>query len=161
MAFNAESFLQQTVEAKLSTKRIPHPDGIFDEGQIVDLQLKSGTAKESGKQWARLEVIIQATDPAIREEMKLPEGQEAKVRFECFLDLDENNNLDVSEGKNIQLGKLRNAAGQNSDESWSIMDLKSAVVGYKVKHRFNEDGDAYAVCSSVFNPEGDVEDEDE
>jgi hypothetical protein len=158
--FNADSFLQQTVEAKLDTKRVPHPEGDWDEGQIKDLKITSGTAKESGKLWVRLQAIIINTDPNVAADMKLGDDQEPQVRWEEFLDLDDNGNLDVSEGKNIKLGKLRQACGQNSDEAWSPMDMKGAPVGFRVKHQFNNDGDPYAVCSGVYNPAGDDEDEE-
>lgn len=158
--FNADSFLQQTVEAKLDTKRIPHPEGDWDTGQIVDLKIKDGTSKESGRAWVRLQVAIANTDPQVHADMKLPEDQQPKVYWEEFLDLTEDGTLDVSEGKNIKLGKLRQACGQNSDEEWSIGDLKGAVVGFRVKHSFNTDGDPVASCTGVYNPAGDAEDEE-
>lgn len=159
--FNADSFLQQTVEAKLDTKRIPHPEGDWDEGQIKDLKITDGSSKKDGSLWVRLQAVIINTDPNVAADMKLTGDQEPTVRWEEFLDLDENGNLDVSEGKNIKLGKLRQACGQNNDEAWSPADLKGASVGFRVKHQFNNDGDPYAICSGVYNPAGDEDGDEE
>ncbi len=159
--FNADSFLNQTVEAKLDTKRIPHPEGDWDEGQITDLKIKDGTSKESGKTWVRLTATIVNTDPQVKADMKLGEDQVPQVRWEEFIDITEDGTLDVSDGKNIKLGKLRQACGQNSDDEWSLGDLKGATLGFRVKHQFNNDGDPYAVCSGVYNPAGDDEEDEE
>lgn len=161
--FNADAFLNQTVEAVLDTKRIPMPEGDHDELRVSKIEVKSGTVKEgdnAGNVWARLTVRLVNLDPNVAEEMKLGADAEPTVRWEEFLDLTAEGGLDVSEGKNIKLGKLRHALGQNSDESWTINDMKGAVCGGRIKHKLNGDGDAYAVISQVYNPAGDVEDED-
>lgn len=158
--FNAESFLSQTIEKVLDTKRIPMPEGDHDELMVKDLAITSGTAKASGDLWVRLKVKLVNIDPNVKAEMKLGEDGEPTVYWEEFLDVDENGGLDTSDGRNIKLGKLRQACGQNSSEEWSMMDLKGAVTGGRIKHSFNKDGDAYAVVSTVYNPAGDEEDED-
>lgn len=160
MAFNKDAFLQQTVAATLDTKRTPFPDGIHEDCQIKDLSIRSGTNKEgenAGKVWAQLTVIYASTDPDVISEMKLSEGQDATVRQQFFLDLTDEGLLDVSPGRNIQLGKVRHAAGQNTDDEWSIMDLKGASVGaIKVKHTINpETSDTYADVTAVFGADED------
>lgn len=158
--FNADSFLNQTVEAKLDTRRIPHPEGDWDEGQITKIEFKDGSNKETGKVWVRMSCTVQNTDPQVKDDMKLTGDQMPQVRWEEFLDITEEGSLDVSDGKNIKLGKLRQACGQNNDDEWSINDLKGATLGFRVKHQFNNDGDPYAVCSGVYNPAGDGEEEE-
>jgi hypothetical protein len=163
MAFNKDAFLQQTVEQALDTKRIPFPEGPAEDLQIKDISLNSGTVKEgdnAGKTWAQLTVIFLSNDPDVREEMKCVEGQDATVRMQLFLDLTEEGLLDVGPGRNIALGKLRHAAGQNTAEEWSIMDLKGAMIGgAQVKHSMNKDTqDVYAEVTAVFAAD---EEEDE
>lgn len=161
--FDANAFLTQTVEAKLDTKRIPCPEDSYDEAQITKLEINSGTVKEgenAGKPWARLRARIEILDPNAKAECKLTGDANPAVYWEEFLQLTEDGALDTSDGQNIQLGKLRAACNQNTDEEWSIMDLEKASLGCKVKHRLNNDGDAYAICAGVYNPTA-VEDEDE
>lgn len=161
MAFNADAFMQQTVEQSMDTARIPFPEGQHEEPQIDDININSGTigkGERAGRPWAQLVIRYASTDPNVAAEMKLPEDQQAKVTQRIFLDLDENDNLDVSPGRNIELGKLRKAAGQNSDDEWSIAELKGATVGgITVKHRFNEAGDPYADVVAVFGNDDDDE----
>lgn len=160
--FNKDAFLQQTVAQALDTKRLPFPEGAHEDLQIKDLLINSGTVKEgenAGKTWAQMTVVYVSTDPDVREEMKLADEQDATVRQQFFLDLTDEGLLDVSPGRNIQLGKLRHACGQNTDDEWSPMDMKNATVGgIQVKHRINNDtGDAYAEVTSVFAEDNDDE----
>jgi len=161
MAFNKDAFLQQTVAAALDTKRIPFPDGTHDEGIVIkDLSLNSGTVKDgenAGKTWAQLTIIYKSNDPDVRKEMNVADDQDATVRQQLFLDLTDDGMLDVSPGRNIALGKVRLAAGQNTDEEWTMLDLKGAAVGgIQVKHNINKDTqDVYAEVTSVFAEDSD------
>lgn len=160
MAFNKDAFLQQTVAQALDTTRLPFPEGPHDDLQIKDLSLNSGTVKEgqnAGKTWAQLTIIYMSTDPDVRAEMKLADEQDATVRQQIFLDLTDEGLLDVAPGRNIGLGKVRHAAGQNNDEEWSIMDLKGATVGgVRVKHTINNDTqDVYAEVTAVYSADED------
>jgi hypothetical protein len=74
------------------------------------------------------------------------------VRQSVFLDLTPQGKLDMSKGKNIQLGKLREALGLNDpNKSFSFADLpgRAAIVG--VEHTPNEKspGDVYANVAKV------------
>lgn len=155
MAFNKDAFLQQTVEQTLDIKRAPFPEGTHEDLQIKDISLRDGTNKtgeNAGKPWVQLTVLFVSTDPDVIEEMKLADGQEAIVRQNFFLDLTDEGMLDVSPGRNINLGKLRHACGQNTADEWSIMDMKGATVGgVRVKHTLNpETDDVYADVTAVF-----------
>ncbi|ATB52668.1 hypothetical protein PVS_32 [Vibrio phage vB_VspS_VS-ABTNL-3] len=160
--FNAESFLNQTVEAKLDVRRIPMPEGDHDEMQITDLSINTGTMKSgerAGETWVQLKAKLVCTDPNVAAEMKLTGDQQPTVYWQEFIDLDENGNLDIADGRNIKLGKLRQACNQNNDDEWSINDLKSATLGARITHAFNADGDPYAVVKAVYNPAGDEDEE--
>lgn len=164
MAFNKDAFLQQTIAQALDVTRIPFPEGPVEDLQIKDLSLRDGTNKEgerAGKVWAQLTITYVSHDPDIRAEMKLADEQEATVRQQIFLDLTDDGLLDVSPGRNIALGKIRHAAGQNSNEEWSIMDLKGARIGgARVKHTINKDTqDTYAEVVSVFAADEDESEE--
>lgn len=150
MAFNAEAFLNQTVETVTADTTTPHPEGEF-EGQIVDLNFNSGTGKESGKTWVRLKVTIKCLDAQVAADMGV---EEAKVYDDFFIDLTEEGGLDCGTNRNIKLGKYRTAAGMNEEgEEFNIGMLNGATVGYKVAHKLNDAGDARAILQSVYEPE--------
>jgi hypothetical protein len=63
-----------------------------------------------------------------------------KVRQSIFLDTTEAGGLDFSKGKNIQLGRLRDALNQNqSGQPWGFGMLVGGVARVTVKHRMVDD----------------------
>lgn len=161
--FNADAFLNQTVEAVMDTFRVPFPAGDHDDLQIKEVKINSGVntkGQNVGKTWAQIELKLVSTDPNVRDEMKVEGDQDAAVFYREFLDLDDNGNLDVRSGKNIKLGKIRKAVGQNTEEAWSLINLRGAMIGARVKHKLNESGDAYAEVSAVYGEEVDAEDDE-
>ena len=72
--------------------------------------------------------------PAILEAIS---REKATVRQSLIVDLNAaGTGLDFGKGKNIQLGRLREAVGQNQDgQPWSPARLKGAAANVKIKHR--------------------------
>lgn len=63
-----------------------------------------------------------------------------KVRQSIFLDATEAGGLDFGKGKNVQLGRLREALGQNTaGQPWSFGNLIGSVARVTVKHRMVDD----------------------
>jgi len=125
--FDPESFLTNTTTEESSTKRIPLEAGEY-VGQIT--KLRAGTTPNKGIPF--LEVIYKIEHPELASEMGRPAST---VRQTVWLDLDEHGDLDMGPGKNITLGRLRDAAGQNvSGEPWSIASLEGATVTVRVVH---------------------------
>lgn len=162
MAFNKDAFLQTVVEAKLDTARIPWPEGDCETLIVRDVDIKSGKYEKGdrkGQSWVQLVVKISTTDANVANEMQLSGDQEPICYWQEFLDLDENGNLATGSGKNVKLGKLRAACGQNSDDAWSIVSLKGATLGGTIEHKINGDGDPVHFLKSVWNPESGYEEE--
>jgi hypothetical protein len=117
-SFDPDQFMNTTVEGELETKRPVIPAGQYP-GQISKVTPRSGTigkGDNAGKTWASLNVLIEVQDQALAEEL----GQDKLfVNHNVFLDLDDNENIDMRKGKNINLGKLRDAVGQNDGSPWS------------------------------------------
>ena len=63
-------------------------------------------------------------------------GRDKVVVFKQFiLDIDENGALDTGKNKNIDLGRVQTAVGQQNDKPWSISKLRGAgPVMVKVVH---------------------------
>lgn len=45
------------------------------------------------------------------------------ARMSCFLDFDIDGKLSAERGKNVTLGQVRDALGQNGDPNWSFLSL--------------------------------------
>ena len=107
--FDPEAFLNTDIEGSCATSFSPIPD---HEALLV---VKKVEPKASGD-YAILDVTFLVDSDEAREET----GQdEPTVRVGIFLDIDDNGMLDLGKGKNVQLGRLRAALGQNDGGAWS------------------------------------------
>lgn len=128
--FNPDTFMNTTTTDALSTTYTPVPEG---EWNAVVKEIKPRQAKEAiilDVLWAVEEPeVIQATG------MKVP-----IVRQSIFLDMTESGGLDIGKGKNIGLGKLREALGQNQKgQAWAPGNMLGGVAKIRVAHRMYED----------------------
>ena len=130
--FNAEAFLQNTVDKGMDTALIPVPEGPH-KAQVVKLSLARLEARDGKDEATILEVTWEPMDESVKKATGLDHPQ---VRQAIWLDLTPQGGLDASKGKNVQLGKLREAVGQNKDgKKWTIAHLNNAVATILVEHR--------------------------
>jgi hypothetical protein len=128
--FNPETFLNTSFDESFSTARVPVPEG---EYVAVIKEIKPRAAKDK----AVLDVIYGIDDPEVAAVTGFDSPQ---VRQSIFLDLTPTGGLAIGEGKNIHLGKLREACGQNQKgKAWQPGMLVGQVVKVKVAHRTYED----------------------
>lgn len=141
--FDPNLFLQtQSTEAN-DTRLIPVPEGEFS-GMIKDL-----TPRTTSNGSPLIDINWSLEDPAITAATGL---QTATVRQTIWLDLTESGGLDFSKGKNVSLGRLREAVGQNqAGKPWSPSNLIGAVARVKVTHSFdkNDSSIVYANVGAV------------
>jgi hypothetical protein len=99
----------------------PCPPGDF-KAIIDDVSVRRGTSG-NGNTWTMLIITWEVLD----DEPKQATGLErVLVRQSFFLQLNEDGGLARGVNKNVRLGKVRDAVGQNSGESWSPLMLKGA-----------------------------------
>lgn len=140
MAFNADTFLSSTVQAAMDTAVTPIPEGDYPF-QITKVDINSGTIKSgdrAGKTWAQVKLKCECLDPNVAAEL----GRETvNQNAFIFLDLTEDESgLDIGTGKNVDLGKMREAVGQNDeDEEWNLAMLQGGTFLGTVKHKFRDD----------------------
>lgn len=123
MTFNADAFLNQTAAGPMSTTITPVPEGEFKF--VIDdsdkaIQFREFTSDKGTFQ--TMEVLCKCLDEAVKTKL----GRDlVLVPIKMFLDLTaDGSGLDNSEGKNVQLGRLRDALGQNDGSPWSPAMLK-------------------------------------
>lgn len=108
--FDPDLFVQSTVEGEMSTQYVPIPEGEFP---LRAHEVKGRLSKNDN---AILDITWIVEDDSVKEETGM---DEPKVRQSIFLDVNEGGMLDLGKGKNVQLGRLREALGQNNGGAWS------------------------------------------
>ena len=140
MPFDAEAFLSSTVQGPMSTTVTLCPEGEYrafvDDGdKAIDFNTITGgpNSKTPGKEYYQCSVLFSIFDDAIKAQLK---REKVLVPMRIFLDMNDSGSaLDLSEGKNVSLGRLRKALGQN-DGAWSPLMMKGkGPVMVKVTHR--------------------------
>lgn len=132
--FNPDQFLNTETSESTSTTYTPIPENEYT-ACVKEIKPRSTT---SGK--AILDVVwsIDDQDGSIEAATGL---KQSTVRQSIFLDITESGGLDIGKGKNVQLGKVREALSQNTPgKVWRPGDLIGGVAKVQVKHRM--DGDA-------------------
>lgn len=134
MVFNAEKFMAG-VQGQMSTVRLVCPEGEYkafiDDGENA-IQFKSFTGKDGKPDSHQCTILWAITgDQPPNQFLK---RDKVLVPQTCWLDVD-GDALDLSEGKNVDLGKLRRMFGQN-DGAWAPPMLKGkGPAMIKVSHR--------------------------
>lgn len=130
--FNPDTFLQGTVTESNDTKKIPCPAGeylaIAEKVEARPWQSKDGT-----KSGVALDITWAVDDAAVKEVV----GRDTvQVRQGIMLDLLDNGFLDMGKGKNIGLGRVREAVGLNAPgQPFSPAMIQGRMAKVTVSHR--------------------------
>lgn len=108
--FNPDTFMTEEQTGELETTYTPIPEGEYT-AIIKDVQANT-TPNGSPK----MEVMWLMDDQEVRDFTGM---EEPTCRQTVWLDLDGNGKLALGANKNIGLGKLREALGQNDGSPWS------------------------------------------
>jgi hypothetical protein len=134
MSFDAEKFMTSTSSGPMSTQPVLCPEGEFrafiDDGEKA-ISFMNGTS-QAGNEWHKMSVLCNVADDNVKAQLK---RDKVLVPFSCFLDI-KGDGLDTEEGKNVSLGRLRKAVGQNDASAWAPAMLKGkGPFMIKVSHR--------------------------
>jgi hypothetical protein len=109
-----------------STVYTPIPEGEFKA--IIDKQ-----AIRQAKESIILDITWKIDDATVTAETGI---DNPSCRQSLFLDINEGGTIDFSKGKNINLGRLREALGQNkSGQAWQFGMLVGQIAKVKTKQR--------------------------
>lgn len=143
--FDPDTFMNQPVEGAFSTE-IKLPKEGEAQAMIDDFDndkafrtVQIGKGARAGTEVTIFVCPFLITDEGVKAEL----GRERVVITKDFwLDLDASGRLDNSEGKNVDLGRLRKALGQN-DGQWTFAQLKNAgPLMVKISHEsYQQDGE--------------------
>jgi hypothetical protein len=110
-AFNAAAYEAATTTDSSSTSVTPIPEGEYN-AIIEDYKWNSGTSKRDQSQFVSFNVIYRILDDT--NEVTNLIGREPKLTQSYFVDTNPQGTFDFSKGKNVWLGKLREAVGLNA-----------------------------------------------
>lgn len=129
--FNPDAFMNTEIEGELSTRRIPVPEGEFPA--VVE-DVKAGTVgRDEPKPVLRVVWKIDDMDGYVQ---GVTGREDNKLEQLIFLDLTEQGGLDMRDGQNIGLGRLRKALGQNQPgQPWAPTYLIGQSAKIVCKHR--------------------------
>jgi hypothetical protein len=145
--FNPDTFLGATTTEALDTKVPRVPDGIW-KGQVKSLNFRTLEASADKGERTIMEVTWSILDESVKKETGLPEPT---VRQTIWLDLDAQGKLAAGAGKNVSIGRLREALGQNKPgKPWAPAHLVGGMAKVSVKSTVNKrDGETYSEVDKV------------
>lgn len=130
--FDPQAFLDtQTTEVN-DTRILPCPVGEWP-ATVDNVDIKSGVSQKSGEPWTRLNVKwkIEGCDAN-----RLADRDPIFVTQGVMLDITDNGGLDMGKGRNVQLGRLREAIGLNKPgQPFSFRMLIGRSAKVRVDHR--------------------------
>ena len=128
--FNPDTFLNIEVSSPNATAYVPVAEGEFTGSikKIAPRVLNDGRAV--------LDVTWAVDDETTRQETGMAEPT---VRQTIWLDLNESGSLDFGKGRNVGLGRLRDALGQNeTGKLWQPGMMVGGVAKIKVTHSIDK-----------------------
>ena len=146
MTFDSQSFLNTETTGAMSTE---YP--VIDEGdytvQIDKLDAKQVVSSKNGETYHFLDITYIVDDEAARAKTGMAQP---RARQSIILDLTDDGRLDKTEGKNVALGRVRDAVGQNDpSRPWSFQMLIGQTCRGSIKHRVADDGRIFAEVKAV------------
>lgn len=129
-AFNPDTFLNTETEYASATSYTPCPEG------EMPASIKAIKPRVLTDGRAVLDVTWIVDDETARQETGMAEPS---VRQTLWLDTTESGGLDFGKGKNVSLGRLREALGQNAPgKPWAPGMLVGGVAKVKVSHSIDK-----------------------
>lgn len=139
--FDPDTFMQQTVDAPLDTEFKICPEGEypamiddFDSSAFeqIEFEYKKGPRAGQPGTMTKFSCPFIINDESVKQ---LLNRDKVVISKQLILDIAETGGLDFGTNKNVALGQIRDAVGQNTSGPWSISQLRGAgPVMVKIDH---------------------------
>lgn len=147
-SFDPASFLDVSISDPNSTQLVPVPTGEY-LGITGEPVPRNWTSKDGTKSGIAIDVPIEIDDAGVK---ALLEREKVTVRYGIMLDLNESGGIDTGKGKNVNLGRLREALGLNvAGQPFSFRMIPGRPVKVKIKQRV-EGENIYSDVEAVAKP---------
>lgn len=132
--FNPDIFLQGAVTEANDTKKIPCPVGEYT-AVAEKVEARQWQSKDGLQSGIALDITWSIDDPAVKE---VTGRDNVSVRQGLMLDVLDGGGLDMSKGKNIGLGRVREALGLNTPgQPFAPSMIQGRAAKVTVSHRVN------------------------
>jgi hypothetical protein len=144
--FDPNTFLDMTTTDANSTQALPVPAGEYI-AMVKEIKARPWTSRQDpSKSGMALDVTWSIDDAAVKEQLG---RQEVTVKQGIMLDVTETGGLDMGKGKNVSLGRLREATNLNHPgQPFGFRMLEGRPAKVKVEHRIDGDN-IYAEVKQV------------
>lgn len=131
--FDPDTFLNTEIAGAIDTTIIPVPEGEYPAQVANAPRFRTIDTKDGERHVMDVSWLVDD------ENVKKVTGLERPMcRQTVFLDITEEGGLDISKGKNRQLGLLREAVGQNSaGRPWAPAMLEGQTAHVRIEHSPN------------------------
>lgn len=131
--FDANQFLDMSVDGTMDTKAIPVPVGEYI-AVIEKVEARPWASKtDASKAGVALDILWSIDDAGVKETLG---RDKVIVKQGIMLDLTESGGMDLGKGKNLGLGRLRTALNMNQPgQPFAPSMLPGRVAKVKVEHR--------------------------
>lgn len=147
--FDPATFLNQEFNEALDTKVVPCPAGEY-LGLAEKVEVKPWAAKDGSSSGLKLVILWDIQDENVK---SLLGRDTVRVGQDQMLDLTETGQLDFGKGKNVGLGRIREALGLNTPgEPFSFGMIQGRLAKVKVSHRAVGE-DMYAEVKAIAKAE--------
>jgi hypothetical protein len=152
LPFNPEQFLGAQFNEANSTELLPIPEGEYIAvsdpvglESFKQFDIKKGDRAGQKGMMLILKWNINDENGQLKEHL----GRAPQARQSVMLDMGQGGTLEFGKGRNVGLGRVREALGQNlTGKPWAFSMLGGAVAKIKVKHRI-DGGNTYAEVTEV------------
>lgn len=145
--FDAETFLNTQVDGEMDTQFTPIPEG--DYMATIDKISFRKIINKNNEEQVIMDLNWEILDDAVKTATEL---EKPTVRQSLFLDLTPEGGIDRGKNKNVQLGKVREAVGQNkAGKTWGPAQLQGAVATIKTSQRVDGEN-IYSDVKKVAKP---------
>lgn len=141
--FNPELFLNTQVTEANATELLPVPEGEYiavsdpvtaDSFKSYDIT-KGDRAGQKGHS-LNIQWNINDEGGVLKEQL----GRKPTARQNIMLDIKQDGNLEFGKGRNVELGRLRDALGQNGQgQPWAFSMLGGQLAKISIKHTLDKD----------------------
>jgi hypothetical protein len=134
--FDPEAFLNQTTDGANSTAYVPCPEGEYP-AIVTKVEARPWQGKKDPtKSGVSLTLTWEIDDNDVKRDL---DRDSVTVRQDIMLDLLASGGIDTGKGKNVSLGRTRDAVGLNGDGPFNFKMFEGKVAKVKVVHEiYNE-----------------------
>lgn len=127
--FDVNDLMNQQTEGQMETSLPPIPEG---EWNAYISKLETRVVKTKNGETPVLDVEWTVTSQEVIDQVGI---NEPRVRQTVWLDIDDNGRLALGQGKNLGLGRLREAVGMNDGRPFALPMLEGQNAVIKIGHR--------------------------